>query len=407
MIKTCFVIQGFGIKTDFETGRKLDLDASYQVIKEAVITSGLNCIRADDIQSSSIIDKPLYEHILHADLVIADLSTSNVNAIYELGVRHALRPYTTIIVAESQCKVRFDLNRNSIITYKHLGDDIGRQEAIKFQNKLTIKINEIIENKQIDSPVYTYLPELKLPEINSNIKLKIDNSTVVDKPNLLNSFRDAKSKSAWIRVIEILKKMIALNLDDSYIIQQLALATYKSNENDFNNLHDALSVLNKLTPSTSHDIETLGIWGAIHKRLWLVTTNSEHLNEAIKSYHRGFMLSNDYYNGINYAYLLNVRVSITEDKNDKITDWILAERIRIDILEICKTELYKLNDENEAHKRYWILATQWEAYVGLRLKSEAKLKKDEAIEYADETWKLETSQLQINALEKLISESPL
>ncbi len=34
--RMCFVVQGFGEKTDFRTGRKLDLDASYDVIKEAV-----------------------------------------------------------------------------------------------------------------------------------------------------------------------------------------------------------------------------------------------------------------------------------------------------------------------------------------------------------------------------------
>jgi hypothetical protein len=37
----------------------------------------------------------MYEQLLKADVVVADLSTSNRNAIYELGVRHALRPYTT------------------------------------------------------------------------------------------------------------------------------------------------------------------------------------------------------------------------------------------------------------------------------------------------------------------------
>jgi hypothetical protein len=35
--KTCFVVQGFGKKTDFTDGRKLNLDASYQVIKEDTV----------------------------------------------------------------------------------------------------------------------------------------------------------------------------------------------------------------------------------------------------------------------------------------------------------------------------------------------------------------------------------
>src|SRR6478672_8506885 len=92
---TCFVVMGFGKKTDFETGRVLDLDHSYDnLIKPAVEAAGLKCIRADEIVHSGLIDVPMYEQLLKADVVVADISTSNRNAIYELGVRHALRPYT-------------------------------------------------------------------------------------------------------------------------------------------------------------------------------------------------------------------------------------------------------------------------------------------------------------------------
>jgi len=135
--KMCFVVQGFGEKTDYRTGRKLDIDASYDVIKEAVENAGLTCIRADETQHSQIIDKPMYECILNADLVIADLSTSNVNAAYELGVRHALCRRSTIIVAEKQWDFPFDVNRNTIRTYEHLGSDIGRREAKRFSADLS------------------------------------------------------------------------------------------------------------------------------------------------------------------------------------------------------------------------------------------------------------------------------
>ena len=63
--KKCFVVQGFGKKTDYRTGRALDLDASYEVIKEAVEAAGLECIRADEIKHSGLIDKPMYEEILY------------------------------------------------------------------------------------------------------------------------------------------------------------------------------------------------------------------------------------------------------------------------------------------------------------------------------------------------------
>jgi hypothetical protein len=39
--KTCFVVMGFGKKTDFETGRTLDLDKSYlNIIKPTVENRG-------------------------------------------------------------------------------------------------------------------------------------------------------------------------------------------------------------------------------------------------------------------------------------------------------------------------------------------------------------------------------
>lgn len=144
----------------------LDLDASYEVIKEAVEATGLECIRADEIEHSGLIDKPMYEHILHADLVIADLSTSNINAVYELGVRHAVRPRATIIVAESQFDFAFDINRNLIRTYEHLGPDLGRREAKQFAEKLTAAIEAILADEEaVDSPLYTFLPQLDPPSM--------------------------------------------------------------------------------------------------------------------------------------------------------------------------------------------------------------------------------------------------
>jgi hypothetical protein len=85
--KRCFVVMGFGIKTDLATGRKLNLDKSYlALIKPVVESKGITCLRADEIRNSGTIDVPMYQQLLTADLVVADLSTANVNAFYELGI---------------------------------------------------------------------------------------------------------------------------------------------------------------------------------------------------------------------------------------------------------------------------------------------------------------------------------
>jgi hypothetical protein len=77
----CFVVMGFRKKTDFATGRSMDLDKAYKnMVKPAVESAGLQCIRADEIVHSGLIDVPMYDQLLKADVVVADLSTSNTNA---------------------------------------------------------------------------------------------------------------------------------------------------------------------------------------------------------------------------------------------------------------------------------------------------------------------------------------
>ena len=153
----CFVIQGFGKKTDYATGRVLNLDASYAIIKEAVEQAGHECLRADEIVHSGNIDRLMYEHLLRADVVIADLSTQNLNAAFELGVRYGLRPNATIIVAEDGFNAAFDVNHQVIRRYKHLGEDVGRTETQRFQKDLQTAIAEVVGGERVDSPVYTLL----------------------------------------------------------------------------------------------------------------------------------------------------------------------------------------------------------------------------------------------------------
>ena len=162
--KLCFVIQGFGVKTDFQSGRTLNLDRSYEVIKEAIQEAGLRCIRLDEVRFSGTSDLPLFEHLLNADVIIADLSTANANALYELGLCHALRPRGTIVVAENGFRNPFDISSMKILAYEHMGTDLGRTEAVRFKKDLRKAINDVMQSdSKPDSPIYTYFPDLKPP----------------------------------------------------------------------------------------------------------------------------------------------------------------------------------------------------------------------------------------------------
>ena len=108
---------------------------------------------ADKIIHSTVIDKPMYAAAARRGSVIADLSTSNANAIYELGVRHALKPHTTFVMAENNFAFPFDLNHLTILKYTHLGPDIGFDEVMRVREELQKRIKALIDKGEVDSPV--------------------------------------------------------------------------------------------------------------------------------------------------------------------------------------------------------------------------------------------------------------
>ncbi len=398
-MKTCFVIQGFGKKTDYTDGRVLDLDASYAIIKEAVEAAGLKSVRADEIQHSTVIDVPMYEMLLQADVVIADLSTYNVNAAYELGVRYALRPRTTIVVAEEGFKNPFDVGHIAIRRYKHLGEDIGAREAARFKAELKTAIEEILASNRSDSPVYTFLPQLMPPQMAVTPAAVVPaaplarggvvNIAVASPPGLGNDqpaaaeplvtpkamLDDALAKinppageaSDFAGARALLQKVSELRPNDPFVTQQLVVATYKSKQPDAESaLLDARNIMEKsLDPASTNDPETLGLWGAIHKRLWELSSRQDDLNAAVDGYERGFSLRRDWYNGINYAFLLDLR-SVewlkAGNKDDAIADSVLARRVRS---EVGRLALAPAEDRDaDPKKRFWAVATLWEAALG-------------------------------------------
>src|SRR6185436_16353784 len=104
-------------------------------------------------------------------------------------------------------------------------------------------------------------------------------------------------------------------------------------------LAEALKVMSELNPESTNDPETLGIWGAVHKRKWELDGQPEDLDEAIRAYGKGFNLKDDYYNGINYAFMLNVRASVTKEKADAIADFVWARRVRQRVIELVEQRL--------------------------------------------------------------------
>jgi len=436
---------GFGKKNDFETGRVLDLDQSYHnLIKPAVEAAGLKCIRADEIVHSGLIDVPMYEQLLKADVVVADVSTSNRNALYELGVRHALRPYTTVIIAEETMmkSPTFDLSHIVIRQYRHLGEDIGVSEAKRFTTALTAAIQEIMSTEpelRGDSPVYKFIERLTPPSISPAVRAAMAAASSTEKvagaatpahSELMQRVDEAQKKGDWVKAKMLLEEIREMrragtletsadqqveNPEDPYVLQRLALATYKSKyptpEEAFKAARDLLKLLE---PQTSNDTETLGLWGSVHKRLWELTKETSYLDEAVRAYERGFYLRNDHYNGINYAYLLNERAAHPIGFAETVADFVQARRIRMEVISICN-EWLESNPRTAPlppgskfpEKRYWVLATLAEAQIGLEDEALGQQRLEEAYAAAPEEWMKQTTREQVTKLKALLAASPL
>jgi tetratricopeptide (TPR) repeat protein len=359
--KVCFVVMGFGKKTDYESGRLIDLDATYEaIIEPAVEAGGYRCIRANEILHSGVIDVKMYDMLLKADLVIADISTGNVNAVYELGVRHALRPFSTIVMKEKLGKLHFDLDHTAMFMYEHLGEDIGSREAKRAKAELERLIHEVRENPTPDSPVYTYIPFLRQPSFTDAEfeELLEDAEDAQEKfSSLIDEAEKASDASKHSDAAQNFEKLLEMRPDNPYLRQQAALHTYKSKTpSEPIALMKAMQILAPLEPEKSNDPETLGLSGAIYKRLWDQTQDKATLNQAIKFYEKGFELRRDYYNGENAATCLEIRSIMQPEPNEALYDRMSAQKIRREVIDNLRIDVA---DENfsERADQLWIYAT--------------------------------------------------
>ena len=412
---TCFVVIGFGRKTDYATGRVLDLDKTYeQLIRPAFDRVGVNAFRAIDANLTGSIDSIMYRWIYEADIVVADLSTLNANVFYELGVRHAQKPNTTIIIAESvlMSKIPFDLSSFVIHQYHHGGDEIAPEEQERFVAHLAGVQQGILDawdearardpeaRIEGDSPVYTFLEGMREPLYEAQTALVPPPYVAPEKrqdekaeegvslASIIDAAEAAKKREEFPEAIRLFQKAIDTELaghkgsgeegkPDLFLAQRLALVTYKNGETrdaDGNidreraiaALGEAEEILGRYcAPRISTDPETLGLAGAINKRLFDHTGDLEYLDRAIASYERGFYVKQDYYNGINVAFMHTQRSLLLDDRFEAIVSYGHANMIREKVAEICREIV---DDEEAFHKRadkQWVLMTLAEAYQGL------------------------------------------
>lgn len=392
----CFVIIGYGEKVSYANGkqRKLNLDQTYKyLIKPVFDKLEIECFRAIDKNLSGSIDKLMLQEIKDADLAIADLSTLNANVMWELGVRHALKPHHTILICEKEqmASIPFDVGSFVVHEYVHSEAGIPITEVETFPEKLTKVVQGLINQHppQIDSPVFTFLDQKSLF---SDVAKMDDGETFIEEKSfaqIMDAAEDFKNHKKYTDALnlfnkarEIVSSNMSLSDNMPFITNRIALCTYKAAlPDEVTALQNALEIVNTLHPDESLDDEVLGISAAIHKRLYDLGKGDEHLDAGIKYCERGFQLKQSYYNGINAAFMIYQKTAILKAKGLEWEDTKLkADYIRNAVLEIT-TGLAAKPKFMEDPDAIWVLLTIAEVY-------HYKGKMDKMTEYENEAAKL-------------------
>lgn len=87
-----------------------------RVLQPRLVALGFTPIRADDLYGRDIMED-IWQMILSAEVVLADITGRNANVFYELGLAHALGK-EVVLLTQATDDIPFDLNRYRHIVYK-------------------------------------------------------------------------------------------------------------------------------------------------------------------------------------------------------------------------------------------------------------------------------------------------
>jgi hypothetical protein len=335
----CFVLMPFGKKPG-SGGAVIDFDAVYgELIKPAIESAGLVPIRADEEQAGGIIHKPMFERLILCEYAVTDLTTANANVFYELGVRHAVKPATTMLLfAADGTRLPFDVAPLRTLPYQ-LGPD-GRPSAAEADRTKLAQMLNAAQADAVDSPVYQLVdgfPDIQhiktdvfreqveysaavKDELKTARKQGVDAIRAIEQRlgpldrieagvlvDLLLSYRGV---SAWDDMIRLAGAMPDPLRRTPMVQEQLAFGLNRAGRGE-----EAERVLVQLVASRGPSSETYGLLGRVYKDRWDTALKQRErtlarglLDRAIDAYLKGFETDwRDAYPGINAVTLMTLK----------------------------------------------------------------------------------------------------
>jgi tetratricopeptide (TPR) repeat protein len=351
----------FGIKPYKPKGGKenewvlIDYDKVHkEIINPAIEDAGMEPIRADEEKVRGSIHKPMFERIILSDYVVADLTGANANVFYELGIRHAVKPYTTISIFADNCDIPFDLAAFRTMPYK-FSPEKGLSNAGDVKKWITEALIDSKTNKTTDSPVYQLVDGIQFQNSVAHQKtdifrdmviydeklkeeLRIVRNTKGDKTvklaaleqlvndkfmplvdqeaailiDIMLSYRDI---SAFKKMVEFIEKLPSHVQQTVMVQEQYGFALNRTQADGNQNREKAIRVLKKVIKDNGPSSETYGILGRAYKDYITeyyeqgdLTMAVSYIDETLDAYKRGFEADwRDAYPGINYVTCLDLK----------------------------------------------------------------------------------------------------
>ena len=339
----CFVLMPFGAKPG-PGGATIDFDAVYrELIAPAIVAAGLEPLRADEEQAGGIIHKPMFERLILCDYAVADLTGANANVFYELGLRHGIKPASTVLVfADNGGSLPFDVAPLRALPYR-LGRDGRPADATASQRALAQKLVAAREQWP-DSPVFQLVdgfPDIQrlktdvfrdrveyarrtkerlahartagreaLAAIEAELAASPGGLADAEAGVVIDLYLSYRAVKAWDAMIALASAMSRPLAATPLVREQLGLALNRAGRGEL-----AERVLLDLIAQRGPSSETCGILGRVYKDRWEAAARRGEtfvarglLDQAIDAYLAGFEADwRDAYPGVNAVTLMELK----------------------------------------------------------------------------------------------------
>jgi tetratricopeptide (TPR) repeat protein len=328
----------FGRKQD-AAGRTVDFDRVYHdLIRPAIQQADMEPLRADEEMTGGIIHKPMFERLILCEYAVADLTTANANVFYELGIRHAVREWSTVLLfAEGGSQLPFDVALLRALPYK-LGPAGTPADVDPMRAALAARLVEA-RKAHADSPVFQLVEDfpdvqrLKTDVFREQVRysqqvkdrlaaartagreairaVEASLGPVVDAESgvVVDLFLSYRAVKAWEDMIALVDRMAPPLAATVMVREQLGLALNRAGRSD-----EAERVLTAIINERGPSSETYALLGRVYKDRWEAASARGEaflsrglLEKAIAAYVKGFEADwRDAYPGINAVTLMEL-----------------------------------------------------------------------------------------------------